>query len=389
MARTRVCGAVGGNRTSRIARARLPRSMSAVCRWSPTIASRAGTGWNAGPGPTYSPVPTSGPAAAAPAESDSASDGNVQDDSHQQPEQQHQNGHDDETHRQRGTEPRERLGGRQSALGEQRTPRILRVVAGSRPRRPGERVRAGRRSSPRSGWFRSGRRTQQPGRRWASWRCRRSGTSPDDAAVHCDHAWREPRCRVAAVEVDPRPPVQPALPAAGKGQQGRDRQPGDDSEHVLPLRVWPDICGMLADLPLPTVTRAARDQGRNGSDHRPARCGGCHYGGVSTPQLPEITISDLPDGAVILDVREDDEWAAGHAPSAVHVPMGQVADRLSDLPEGDPVYVVCRAGGRSARVTEFLNASGWDAVNVAGGMGAWAAAGKPLSAEHDGDPTII
>ncbi|NNG37016.1 rhodanese-like domain-containing protein [Nakamurella aerolata] len=111
-------------------------------------------------------------------------------------------------------------------------------------------------------------------------------------------------------------------------------------------------------------------------------------------QPAEIALADLPTdlpaGAALLDVREDDEWQAGHAPQAVHIPLPQLAERLDEVPEGDPVYVVCRSGGRSARATAFLNANGWDAVNVAGGMSAWAAAGRPLTADSaDAEPTVI
>ena len=104
---------------------------------------------------------------------------------------------------------------------------------------------------------------------------------------------------------------------------------------------------------------------------------------------PELPAADLPADAVLLDVREDDEWQAGHAPDAVHIPMTELADRLDDLPEATPLYVICRSGGRSARVTGYLNANGWDAVNVAGGMGAWSAAGRPMTSETDGEPEVI
>jgi rhodanese-related sulfurtransferase len=110
---------------------------------------------------------------------------------------------------------------------------------------------------------------------------------------------------------------------------------------------------------------------------------------VSTPQIPEVTIADVPADAVLLDVREDDEWTAGHAPGAVHVPMTQLAERLEEVPEGDPLYVICRTGGRSARVTAYLNSQGWDSVNVAGGMSVWARAGRPLVAEGAAPPVVI
>jgi rhodanese-related sulfurtransferase len=109
-------------------------------------------------------------------------------------------------------------------------------------------------------------------------------------------------------------------------------------------------------------------------------------------QVPSVTVPDLPaslpEGVTLLDVREPDEWAAGHAPEALHIPMGEIAGRLNDLPADDEVYVVCRSGGRSARVTAFLNANGWDAKNVEGGMQSWQAAGRPMDSDA-GDPTVI
>jgi len=110
---------------------------------------------------------------------------------------------------------------------------------------------------------------------------------------------------------------------------------------------------------------------------------------VSTPQIPEVTVAEVPVDAVLLDVREDDEWTAGHAPGAVHVPMTTLAERLDQVPDGDPVYVICRSGGRSARVTAYLNSQGWESVNVAGGMSVWAASGRPLIAERDAAPQVI
>jgi rhodanese-related sulfurtransferase len=93
-----------------------------------------------------------------------------------------------------------------------------------------------------------------------------------------------------------------------------------------------------------------------------------------TPEVPAVTVTEVPAGATLLDVREDDEWVAGHAPEAVHVPMSQFLSRLDDVPEG-PLAVVCRVGGRSAQVTAYLVGQGREAVNVNGGMLAWEAAG--------------
>lgn len=112
---------------------------------------------------------------------------------------------------------------------------------------------------------------------------------------------------------------------------------------------------------------------------------------MTTP-VPTVLVADVPERAVLLDVRENDEWAAGHAPGAVHVPMGQVVQRLDELitmlPDR-PVHVVCRSGGRSARVTAYLKQAGWDAVNVDGGMRAWAAAGRPMVAESNAAPRVL
>lgn len=98
--------------------------------------------------------------------------------------------------------------------------------------------------------------------------------------------------------------------------------------------------------------------------------------------IPTRTAADVPPGAHLLDVREPEEWNAGHAPGAQHVPMGQLPARLAEVPTDQEVVVVCRVGGRSARVVEFLLHQGWhDVSNLEGGMRDWAAAGLPMVAE--------
>jgi rhodanese-related sulfurtransferase len=107
-------------------------------------------------------------------------------------------------------------------------------------------------------------------------------------------------------------------------------------------------------------------------------------------ELPTISVHDLPDDAVMLDVREDDEWQAGHAAGAVHVPLGEVPSRLGELPEQDePLPVICRSGGRSGRAVQWLERQGFDVVNVDGGMHAWGSAGKPMTAEGGTEPTVL
>lgn len=117
---------------------------------------------------------------------------------------------------------------------------------------------------------------------------------------------------------------------------------------------------------------------------------------MALPDVPgaQIAVTDLdptqpvPDGYVLLDVREDDEWAAGHAPGAVHIPMGELPERLDDIPDGD-LIVVCRSGGRSARSVMWLNQAGYDSYNLDGGMKSWQAAGLPLTSEGGAAPTVV
>jgi rhodanese-related sulfurtransferase len=83
-------------------------------------------------------------------------------------------------------------------------------------------------------------------------------------------------------------------------------------------------------------------------------------------------------GAFMLDVREPDEWAAGHIPGATLIPLGQLEARASEVPTGAEVVVVCRSGNRSATGRDILLAAGHPAVtSMAGGMNDWAAAGYP------------
>ncbi|WP_371557709.1 rhodanese-like domain-containing protein [Streptomyces longwoodensis] len=95
------------------------------------------------------------------------------------------------------------------------------------------------------------------------------------------------------------------------------------------------------------------------------------------------TSGDRAD-AVLLDVREKPEWAAGHAPGAVHVPLTKLISGAA-LPaeaEGRPLVVVCRSGHRSQQAARLLAERGAQAVDVEGGMNAWAAAGHPVVDER-------
>lgn len=97
----------------------------------------------------------------------------------------------------------------------------------------------------------------------------------------------------------------------------------------------------------------------------------------------------IEGGAYLLDVREPDEWAAGRAPSASHIPLGQLADRFGEVPADTKIVCVCRGGGRSGQATEALVGLGYDAVNLEGGMRAWAGADLPVIADDGGAGTVI
>lgn len=106
------------------------------------------------------------------------------------------------------------------------------------------------------------------------------------------------------------------------------------------------------------------------------------------PHVPEIEVAGIPAEAFLLDVREPVEWAAGHVESAVHIPMNQIPARLSELPEQGQTYVICKSGGRSAQVTAYLEQRGRRATNIAGGMLAWATAGRPMVSETGENPRV-
>ncbi len=83
-------------------------------------------------------------------------------------------------------------------------------------------------------------------------------------------------------------------------------------------------------------------------------------------------------GAVILDVRNPDEYLSGHVPGAVLIPLDQLAARQEEIPEGDPLYVICAVGGRSLTATKALVGAGYRALSVAGGTRGWIERGGPV-----------
>jgi rhodanese-related sulfurtransferase len=93
---------------------------------------------------------------------------------------------------------------------------------------------------------------------------------------------------------------------------------------------------------------------------------------------PEEAARRVEEGAILLDVREPDEWQAGHAPQATHVPLAALAARANELDKERPVVAVCRSGARSERAAAVLRQRGYDAVNLGGGMQAWSTSGLPV-----------
>lgn len=96
----------------------------------------------------------------------------------------------------------------------------------------------------------------------------------------------------------------------------------------------------------------------------------------------------LAEGAFLLDVREDNEWESGRAPSASHLALNDVPDHWDELPDDRVIVCVCRSGARSGRATTFLVEQGRRAVNLEGGMLAWNAEGEPIIGDIS-EPTII
>jgi len=107
----------------------------------------------------------------------------------------------------------------------------------------------------------------------------------------------------------------------------------------------------------------------------------------------EVSVScarELVDAgeAWLLDVRENHEWEAGHAPAAHHIPLGELGARQHELPEDRQLLVICLVGGRSRMVAQALIEANYPAANVAGGMAAWQADGGPV-VRDDGTPGAI
>lgn len=105
---------------------------------------------------------------------------------------------------------------------------------------------------------------------------------------------------------------------------------------------------------------------------------------IAAVQVPAIDIPTLRErleaGAVLVDVRQPDEYEEARAPGARLIPLTELVERADEVPTEGTVYVICRSGGRSLKAVEHLRSRGVDAVNVEGGTLAWIEAGNPVDA---------
>lgn len=96
--------------------------------------------------------------------------------------------------------------------------------------------------------------------------------------------------------------------------------------------------------------------------------------------MKTVNVDQVPADAQLIDVREADEYTAGHAATAVPIPLSEFTARVGELDTTRDIYLICQLGGRSGRACEYLEQEhGLGAINVEGGTEAWAAAGLPMA----------
>ena len=111
---------------------------------------------------------------------------------------------------------------------------------------------------------------------------------------------------------------------------------------------------------------------------------------LTAPAIPAVSVEEAatrPQDTALLDVRSAAEWAAGHAPGAIHVPLGELSPHA--LPDAPTLHVICRSGNRSGMAVRALRRAGYDAHNVVGGMGAWVDTGLDVVRDGGGPGTVI
>lgn len=141
-------------------------------------------------------------------------------------------------------------------------------------------------------------------------------------------------------------------------------QPG-----ALPAEALTQVIEGVKSLDMAEVHKSVAEQ----EAQQEAQGGGDDAGAIPTEIDIETFAQVHAQGAPVLDVREDHEWAEGHVAGALHIPMGDLPTRLAEVPKDGPVFVFCRSGNRSGQSAEYLREQGYAAINVAGGMVEWEA----------------
>ncbi len=112
------------------------------------------------------------------------------------------------------------------------------------------------------------------------------------------------------------------------------------------------------------------------------RRSGTAAGSLRSMDVPEIDVErlvgEVAAGAPLIDVRREEEHAEARVSGAQLIPLGDLVERIEEVPEDGTVYVICATGARSARAAQHLRGLGIDAVNVAGGIVRWIDAGLPV-----------
>ena len=101
-------------------------------------------------------------------------------------------------------------------------------------------------------------------------------------------------------------------------------------------------------------------------------------GSLGSKIKAERALEVVRSGATLLDVRKSSEWMSGHAPGAIHIPLGDIEKAPRRLRQGRPVVVMCASGMRSRTAAKHLRSLGWDAASLSGGIGAWQRAGGEI-----------
>lgn len=98
---------------------------------------------------------------------------------------------------------------------------------------------------------------------------------------------------------------------------------------------------------------------------------------ISVDQLAEH-LESKPGQGVLIDVREQDEYDSGHVAGAILIPLSEFAERGAEIPDREPVHIICKSGARSMRAAESLAGAGITAINIAGGTMGWIDSGRPV-----------